>query len=80
MSLLDDARQMVKPGIGLHCDFCTGSPKSGHLEGCPVLSMPRFVAALEAAEKIAYEHEHPTHPDDLWLGIRALVAALKGES
>ncbi len=47
MALVDDARRLLD--IGVQCDACTGSPLSGHLDGCP---MPRVVAALEAAQRL----------------------------
>jgi hypothetical protein len=47
MSLIDDARQLAQHGIGMHCDACTGSPLSGHIYGCPMLAMPKILAALE---------------------------------
>lgn len=61
MSLLDDARRLADPyavpedGPGI-CWWC-GEPAmwigGGHAPDCPWLSMPRIVAALEAAEGIA---------------------------
>lgn len=51
-SLLDDARQLAQPGIGLYCDACTGSPESGHFPGCPMLSLPKIVAVLEVVERL----------------------------
>lgn len=95
MSPLDAVRRLADSGIGLHCDFCTGSPISGHFEGCPILGMPKIVAALEAAERwcaaeTAVKEEQaradmPEYIPSLLFYERvkatiALVAALKGES
>lgn len=52
MTPLDAARALAG-AIGMQCDFCTGSPISGHFEGCPLLSLPKIVAALEAAEALS---------------------------
>jgi hypothetical protein len=56
VNLLDDARAMMGP-ISVHCYFCTGSEISGHFDGCPALTtLPRIVAALEAAERMLKAH------------------------
>jgi hypothetical protein len=56
VNLLDDARAMMGP-ISVHCYFCTGSEISGHFDGCPALTtLPRIVAALEAAERLLKAH------------------------
>lgn len=52
MTLLDDARQLARSGIGMYCDACTGSPESGHFDQCPMLSLPKIVAALEVADQM----------------------------
>jgi hypothetical protein len=88
MSPLDDARKLARPDIGMHCDFCTGSPESGHFDGCPMLALPRIVAVLEAAERVLDRRLPPSKqiislPDDVRLvsteALYALYAALKGE-
>lgn len=52
MTPLDAARQLAEGGIGAYCDACTGSPESGHFPGCPMLSLPEIVAALEEYEAL----------------------------
>jgi hypothetical protein len=65
MSLLDDARRLAdtdhtpcEDGTG-RCVFCSVGGfdvrvgKMIHGDTCPLLSMPRIVAALEAAERVA---------------------------
>ncbi len=62
MTLLDDARQILKGGASgddecPHCHTYIGmtvsGPNSPHRDDCPWLSMPKILAALEAAERIA---------------------------
>jgi hypothetical protein len=38
-----EAAERVSDKIGSYCDFCTGSPDSGHFDGCPIQAL---VAAL----------------------------------
>lgn len=53
MTPLEAAKRLADASIGVHCDFCTGSPISGHFEDCPLFAVPQIVAALEAAERMA---------------------------
>ncbi len=72
MSLLDDARrlaQRVDPVVDDYCEACqqasppraTGTPFP-HASYCPWLSLPKIVAALEAAQEIIdmYPDDEPT--------------------
>jgi hypothetical protein len=55
MTPLEAARAMDATQISMHCDYCTGSPVSGHFDVCPMLQMPAIVAALEAADAVRVE-------------------------
>jgi hypothetical protein len=92
VSLLDDIRKLAQrnpvwpdPDYAWHCKYCMEQtpwlpgavPEHfNHDPDCPWLSMPKIVAALEAAEAIVQEHRSPTHPDTLWLAIHQLDEAL----
>lgn len=81
MGLIDDAKRLVQPGIGTHCDFCTGSPISGHFDGCPLLSMGAILEVLEAAERfVAAEvtDDRDANRVERLAAINALVAAMRG--
>lgn len=68
------------------CHYC-GAMLSGalrqylgeHAPDCPWLSMPKIVAALEAAERLHVAHARGDYAEDMEADIEALVAALKGE-
>lgn len=51
MSLLDDARRLEKPHYS-DCHYCGTINPGAHAEGCPMLSLPKIVAVLEAAERV----------------------------
>jgi hypothetical protein len=94
MSLLDDARRMVEHGfirrqptlsgrMLIECVICYVDPSNGHDPECPVPSLPRIAAALEAAERVRAEYEDVDFnwdtPDDFLRSLEVLVAALRGE-
>lgn len=84
MSLVDSARRLAGPGIGVYCDACTGSPESDHFPDCPMLAMPRIVAVLEAVEAvtIAYEESRVLYGDggsQMSHAVQTLDDALEGE-
>lgn len=91
MSLIEDARRLAaqsvhEPYAGDHCVFCAGRRNvDDHLPHCPWLSMPRIVAALEAAQAVvdrAFFREDGTY-EGRRIGytdaLEALVSALRGE-
>lgn len=51
-TMLAAVKALAEHGISMHCDFCTGSTLSGHLDGCPLLAMPRIVALVRAVERL----------------------------
>ena len=67
------AAKRMTAAIAEHCDFCTGSPTSGHFGGCPMLAMTRIVAALEAAQEWADGFPGNSRREE------KLRAALKGD-
>ena len=65
MTPLSKARDMADLSIGTYCDFCAGSPISGHFEGCPILAMPKIVRVLELmGQGIQALGEHPVQDED----------------
>lgn len=91
MSLLDDARRLVSAGEPTYysesekrlcCTFCVGVEGEGqgtdvtHEPDCAWLSMPRIVAALESAERMAMAHEQQSYPG-YWSEMQKAVLAYR---
>jgi hypothetical protein len=83
MSILDDARRLVKrTALRGSCWYCGAYQESDpHGEECPVPSMPRIVAALEATQALveslgSYVVERNTTRVAVPL-VEAIVAAMK---
>ena len=93
--MLDDARAMLQiqplfeEGDDMACRLCGEliSPYpdfAGHESDCPWISLPKIVAALEAAERvITWDRSVAPEPSAKLVpasAYDALVAALKGET
>lgn len=90
MSLLDDARELSNVTLEtltrsgtIVCAVCFKRP---HGTGCPVLSLPRIVAALEAAERLVArfdDYDFPPGsnflPADIRRRIEDVGLSLSGE-
>jgi mono/diheme cytochrome c family protein len=86
------ARRLIRVGPPVYDTICLAchtpietfdGGELPHAPDCPWLQMPKILAALEAAEQVVSRAFHPAR-DGMQPGyadaIKALVAALKGES
>jgi hypothetical protein len=102
MTPLDAVRRLVEARVTCEgtdlCHYCRQlvddpdwfnppKPRSEqHADDCPVRALPKILAALEAAERVAaayvdldrYEGQLD-HSDEEWAAMAGLAAALRGE-
>jgi hypothetical protein len=92
MSLLDDAKRLGEIGT-IHTHYFYGNDneeciagcaawKGEHEPDCPVLALPRIVAVLEAAERVAMMY--PEYPDEADIvevldGVCEVLDSMRGE-
>lgn len=80
MTLLADARAIAETPNLDDQGYCVYCPEivADHSPGCPWLSMPQIVAALEAAERLVEHDPAFVYADDR-PAYDALKAALRGD-